>query len=282
MANRHIKHPLLKGLSALLLLLALLTADSTFRPVTDEYELLFGNLPPGFDGLRIVQLSDLHGASFGKDNARLLSAVAKAKPEIIALTGDFIDVADDLDSFASLAGRLTELAPVYYVSGNHDWSSGVMDDLAELLDDGGIVYLRNEYIWLERGGDSIILCGVEDPNGRADMIKPDALTDRIAASSPDAFVLLLGHRNYWMERYPALKADLILCGHGNGGIIRLPFFGGLMGTGGEFLHEYSAGLYENAAYTMLVSRGLGNGFILPRFLNNPEIVALTLRSESGS
>jgi predicted MPP superfamily phosphohydrolase len=110
------------------------------------------------------------------------------------------------------------------------------------------------------------------------MEKPDQFMERLAAGQPDTFVLLLAHRNYWVERYPDLSADLILCGHGHGGIIRLPFIGGLIDTGGGFLPEYSAGIYSSSRYRMLVSRGLGGRFPMVRFLNHPEIVVLTLKS----
>jgi predicted MPP superfamily phosphohydrolase len=278
MRTKRKKHPLLLTAVLLLLALSLLLCDSAYRLVTDEYTLSFENLPSGFDGFRIVQLSDLHGAVYGKDNARLVRAVRAAKPDLIALTGDFIDTADDLASFSDLARSLTAIAPVYFVSGNHDWNSGSIKALAEILRRAGVRYLQNEAVTLERSGGSILLAGVEDPNGPADMIKPDRLMERLRAEQPDSFILLLGHRNYWAERYPALPVDLILCGHGHGGVVRLPLVGGLLGTGGEFLPEYSDGVFSSGQYRMLVSRGLGGRFPLIRFLNNPEIVVLTLKS----
>ena len=272
------KHPLLLTTALILLAFALLLCDSAFRLVTGEYTLSFKNLPGGFDGYRIVQLSDLHGAAFGKNNTRLVRAVSAAEPDLIVLTGDFIDESDDLGTISALAKGLVTIAPVYFISGNHDWSSGSIEALAEILRRSGVLYLRNEAVTLEHGGGSILLAGVEDPNGPADMVKPDKLLERLAAGQPEAFILLLAHRNYWVERYPALPADLILCGHGHGGIVRLPLVGGLFGTGGEFLPAYASGVFSSGRYRMLVSRGLGGRFPMVRFLNNPEIVVLTLKS----
>jgi predicted MPP superfamily phosphohydrolase len=265
--------------AALVLLTAILLLDSTWRLTLDRVELRFENLPESFHGFRIVQLSDLHGAEFGKDNLRLLRAVEKAKPDLIALTGDFIDSPADLEVLSALAERLTLFAPVYFVSGNHDWSSGAIGELAEVLQKKGVRYLQNEALSLSRNGESIVLCGVEDPNGRADMIRPNALLGEIAAAQPGAFVLLLAHRNYWVTRYPSLPADLILCGHAHGGIVRLPFLGGLLGTGGELLPEYDSGVFTSGRYQMFVSRGLGDSLFPFRFLNNPQVAVLSLKKK---
>ncbi len=108
------------------------------------------------------------------------------------------------------------------------------------------------------------------------MIRPDELVDIINKDFPDSFVVLLGHRNYWITKYPELKVDIIFCGHSHGGIIRIPGVGGLLGTSGELLPRYDAGLFESGRYVMIVSRGLGNSISVPRFANTPEIVTLTL------
>ena len=90
---------------------------------------------------------------------------------------------------------------------------------------------------------------------------------------------MLAHRNYWLETYPDLDVNLILCGHGHGGIVRLPGIGGLFGSNETLFPEYSAGLYEGRTYQMLVSRGLGGVMKIPRLFNNPELVSITLHTE---
>lgn len=239
----------------------------------------FENLPQGFDGFRIVQLSDLHGSRFGEDNSRLIEAVAAEEPDLIALTGDFLDegrAESELPELEALARELVQLAPVYFVSGNHDWASGAAHELFETLEAAGVVCLRNDYVYLERGGDVIVLGGVDDPNGPADMDTPEEFVQRLRAEASGAFVLLLAHRAYWAERYPQLDVDLILCGHTHGGIVRLPFLGGVAGTSLSLFPEYDAGLFETGRYQLFISRGLGNSVPLPRFLNTPEVVSITL------
>ena len=273
------KHIFLKITVSLVLAGGLLLADSNLRIVETRYELAYTTLPEGFDGFTVVQLSDVHGALFGKDNSYLLKKVRAAAPDLIAVTGDLADADTDLRRVDALLAGLVEIAPVYYVSGNHEWSDGVLGQLTETLEARGVRYLRNEYEVFERGGEALVLAGVEDPNGRADQPKPDGFIASLRDERPGDFVLLLGHRNYWVKEYPTLPVDLILCGHAHGGIVRLPFAGGLLGQGRIWFPDYDAGLYESGSYRMLVSRGLGNSVPIPRFWNNPELVTVTLRAE---
>jgi predicted MPP superfamily phosphohydrolase len=275
---KHNKRTWPRILAALIIICAAIILDSRFRLVTDEYTISSENIPPAFDGFKIVQLSDLHGMEFGRGNKRLIDAVSKAGPDIIILTGDFCDSAECLPELSDLFSSLTEIAPAYFVSGNHDWASGMIHSLADVLEDTGVDYLQNEYLALERSGERIILGGVEDPNGYADMPKPDGVVNIIRNKYPEDYLILLGHRNYWMNVYPDLDVDIIFCGHGHGGILRLPFIGGIVGTDFKLFPEYSAGIYENDYYKMVVSRGLGNAVPLPRFLNNPEIISVNLKS----
>ena len=129
------------GLCAAVLALAgVITLDSMYRLVVTEYSLSFSNLPNGFDGLRIVQLSDLHGMRFGRDNCRLVEKVRALRPDLIVLTGDFIDLnrERDLAVVETLCSQLVELAPVYFCSGNHDWSSHKISALSEVLNRCGV------------------------------------------------------------------------------------------------------------------------------------------------
>lgn len=253
--------------------------DSNTRIVVTDYSVASEKLPESFDGFTVVQLSDLHGAEFGRGNSRLLDKVKAAEPDMIAITGDMADEDTDMAVIDSLLASLAEIAPCYYVSGNHEWGAGRMEEVRQCLDKHGVHYLSNDYVLSERDGESIVIAGVEDPNGPFDMMRPDELVDIIKAEQEGSFRLLLGHRNYWAERYPKLEVDIIMCGHAHGGIVRLPFAGGVLGTGFEFFPEHVDGAEQVGQYTLVISRGLGNSIPVPRFLNNPEIVVLTLKSE---
>jgi len=270
------KRTLLKIFAALLFVCVLLLADSKYRLTVTEYRLEASHLPEQFDGFTIVQLSDLHGAQYGENNRRLAKQVADLSPDLIALTGDYIERPEDIPVTETLILQLKEIAPVYFTSGNHDWASGAIKELKQAVTDCGGVYLSNESIELERNRETILLVGVEDPNSRADMVHPDRLLEQIAAKHPEKYIILLAHRNDFVTKYPALPCDVIFTGHGHGGVIRLPVLGGLIGTDRNLLPKYDAGLFQSGRYTMVVSRGLGDAPLIPRFLNNPEIVSVTL------
>lgn len=264
---------------ALLLVLtaAALSADSRWHLQLTNYSLSFRSLPPELDGYRIVLLSDLHGARFGPDNRRLAEAVLAQQPDLIALTGDFADRYEQLPATAELLRQLQGAAPIAWVSGNHDWAGGALPALRRLLDQYGVLRMENRYFPLPWNGARLILAGVEDPNGPADMIRPDELIERLRLEYPEDFVLLLAHRNDWL-RGEELPVDLILCGHAHGGVVRLPLIGGLIGTGRRLGADYESGVYRGARCVMLVSRGLGSVPPVPRLFNRPEIAVITLHS----
>ncbi len=265
--------------AAILLACTALISDSRWRLDVEEYELSSARLPEAFDGFRVVQLSDLHRVRFGNDNCRLIEKVQQAKPDLIALTGDFVEGDTDLAEIESLCLQLVQIAPTYFVSGNHDAASGRLREIGTMMARCGVIYLKNECRTISRDGGEIVICGVEDPNAWAEMPTPDELVSTLRAEYPDAFVLLLGHRNYWPDRYPELDVDVILSGHGHGGIIRLPFVGGLLGTNANLFPKYDAGVYEAQQYSMVVSRGLGNVPGLPRVFNPPHIPVIVLKSQ---
>ena len=271
-----------KTAAAVFMIIALVCLTGVFliRDSAENLELTHytaenAGLPESFAGFKIVQLSDFHGAEFVDDIVTLVKA---EKPDIIALTGDFITDGGDLPAVRELAQRLTDICDVYFVSGNHDFASGKIDELSDILSSCGVKYLRNEYVTISRGDERIVLAGVEDPNSWADLEAPDVFVQRLRIEYPDDYVVLLGHRNYWMDSFPKLTVQLVLCGHAHGGIVRIPGVGGLLGTDRTLFPEYDAGQFDNGRYTMIVSRGIGNSVALPRFFNRPEIVGVVLKN----
>ncbi len=266
------------ALAALLLFSAWAVEDSKLHLQLSCYELSFARLPAALDGLRIVQLSDLHGVVFGRDNRRLAELVRLQQPDLIALTGDLASDEKELPAVESLLEGLSGLAPVYYVHGNHEWAGHIIPQIDALMDRYGVIRLSNEYRSFEENGASLTVAGAEDPNGPADMIPPAALAAALRRAQPEDFILWLGHRNFWAEKYPELPVDLVLSGHAHGGIVRLPGIGGLLNVKHKFIADHEAGVYETGSYRMVVSRGLGNSVPVPRLFNRPEVVTVVLHS----
>ena len=282
-------HPALRFLRALAVLAVIAALGAAWfywqcwGLMTTRAEVTLDRLPEGFDGCRVVLLSDLHGHEYGGGSSDLLERVASEEPEAIFMVGDMIDRAEQLEMIPALAEGLAAIAPTYYVTGNHEWATGTntVRELKPLLADCGVTVLTNRYEILERNGDRLVLAGVDDPNGFGDQKTPEALAEEIAEEQPGLFTVLLAHRNTEFDRYAAAGYDLVLSGHGHGGIVRLPFTDGLIGANRKFFPTRMAGLYTEGDSALYVSRGLGNnttpihGF---RLFNRPEVVSLTLRA----
>ena len=277
------KHPRRHRRRPVLLLLAVLAAlflywDNTALQTT-FFDVSFTDLPEGFDGCRVLVLGDLHATSFGTENHRLLTAAAQAEPDCIFLVGDLLDAYRDVpaDYAARTAEGLSAIAPTYYVTGNHEWAIGHVPELKETLTAHGVTVLSNAFTLLERNGDTIVLAGIDDPNGYADQKPPETVAAEVYAACGDPFWVLLAHRNnLFPSQYSRLGANLVISGHGHGGIIRLPFTDGLLSVDRTLFPSYTAGLYEENGSCLFVTRGLGNSGFTLRLFNRPEIAVLTL------
>ncbi len=249
---------------------------------TASFAPFFQDLPQGFDGCRLVVLGDLHSTRFGEGNQTLLETVRAQEPEYIFLVGDLLDAFREIpEGYAEeTAAGLSSIAPTYYVTGNHEWAAGGVPELKKTLENQGVTVLSNQFVTLERNGDAIVLAGIDDPNGYADQKSPEALAEEVRAAYPykDTFWMLLAHRNdRFPEQYSLLGADLVISGHGHGGVIRLPFTDGLVSTDRTFFPSYTAGLYEENGSALFVTRGLGNTGPSFRLFNRPEVALVILR-----
>lgn len=284
MARRHRGHPLRRVLLFLIFILFCVGFFhwSNHSLQVQRFTFTSPRLPAGFDGCVIVQLSDLHGALFGEDNRDLLKVVAKNRPDYIFLTGDLLDQyrATPHSYAVSLGGALADIAPTYFVTGNHEWALPDVPGLKRKLEEAGVQVLTNEYTVLARDGDNAVLAGVDDPNGYADQKTPEEVADEVRAAFADPFWILLAHRNnYFEDAYCRLGADLVISGHGHGGLVRLPFTDGLVSVERTFFPSYTAGFYQAGGADLFVSRGLGNSGRTFRLFNRPQVAVLTLKRE---
>lgn len=245
---------------------------------TERTELPFASLPAEFDGFRIVELADLHGRQYGTAHKTLLRAVAACEPDLICLTGDFVERDTALAKMEPLLRGLCKIAPTAYVTGNHEWQRQDLGAWLAHCRALGILVLQNDFVLLRRGDAQLILAGVDDPCGFADQKTPQELVSEL----PEGFVLMLAHRNDTLPLWAGLGVDAVLTGHAHGGTVRLPFLGGLFGNGGTLFPDYDAGTYREGGTTLYVSRGLSSGRAPLRLGNRPEVSLLILRSVNKS
>lgn len=248
---------------------------------TTETALVSPALPPAFDGLRIVELADLHGRVFGRGSRRLLAAVRRAEPDLICIDGDLFDEHTDLAMLPPLLRGLCAIAPVYYVTGNHEWRVPGLRGILAQMRACGVTVLQDDWRVLRHGEDALIVAGTDDPCGPAERKTPAELIADIRAEAGEAaFLLLLAHRNDQLPQWSALGVQAVLAGHCHGGVVRLPFVGGLFGTDRRLFPAWDAGLYRQGETALYVSRGLGYTNVHFRLFNRPEVAVIVLRRGS--
>jgi predicted MPP superfamily phosphohydrolase len=248
--------------------------DIVNRPI------VINNLPTSFHGYRIVQLSDIHLDEYTEPYflERIVRRVNALAPDLVLLTGDFITHG----SLTFIAGghalhRCAEIlttltAPLRYaILGNHDVSFNAAL-VTQALTAHDTPVLVNQYLPVERNGDRLWLCGVDDPGTS----HPDL--DLAIPAKPDGPVLLMAHEPDFADHVIAHPrgplVDLMLAGHSHGGQIRLPFLGPLiLPPMGE---KYPEGLYRFNQMQLYVNRGIGTVGLPFRLNCPPEITVITL------
>jgi len=253
----------------------------------NTYTVSSDRLPVAFDGYRIAHISDLHNTEFGERNKNLLTILQEAAPDIIAITGDLIDSRNtDVEVALAFAEKAMQIAPCYYVTGNHEARISEYNELKIGLEDVGVIVLDDKRIGLELSGESITLLGVDDPSFDTDYLFGDAasvvsskLKDLI--TEEDGFTVLLSHRPELFDTYVDSGMNLVLSGHAHGGQFRLPFVGGLVAPNQGFFPKYDSGIYTDNNTSMIVSRGIGNSIFPFRFNNRPEVILVELKILQG-
>ena len=285
MMKRLNKRQWLVIIAALLIILAIWIIQGNTRLELTEYIVASSEVPEAFTCFEIAQISDLHNAELGEENSELLELLSEVEPHIIVLTGDLIDSRQtDIEIALDFAGKATQIAPVYYVAGNHEARVPVYEELKMGLKDAGVTVLENQKVQITRDGESITLMGIQDPSFRTNYLFGDAESVSRQALSElqnesDGFTVLLSHRPELFGVYVDTGIDLVFSGHAHGGQFRLPFIGGLVAPNQGFFPKYDAGRFDEDNTTMIVSRGVGNSIIPLRINNPPELVVVELKRQ---
>lgn len=177
---------------------------------------------------------------------------------------------------------MMEIAPCYYVTGNHEARVSEYDELKTGMEAVGVVILEDEKTEVGLVNSAITLIGVNDPSYQTDYLFGDAETvmrEKLSElhSDEDGFTVLLSHRPELFEVYASSGVDIVLSGHAHGGQFRLPFVGGLVAPNQGLFPKYDAGLYTKENTNMIVSKGIGNSILPFRFNNRPEVILIELK-----
>lgn len=247
------------------------------RVVVTNITITDSEIPMEFSGFKIAQVSDLHNRALEGDNKNLIKKLKETDCDIIVMTGDMIDSRNtDIDVSLDFISKCVEIAPCYYVTGNHE--ARVKDDY-EIFKLGlcklGVNVLENKYVDITKGEKSITIIGLHD-TGFDLSTGIDYLLESTMPHN-DNYKILLAHRPEYFDKYN--NVNLIFSGHAHGGQIRIPFVGGVFSPGQGFFPKYTQGKYEENGKCMIVSRGTGNSLFPLRINNNPEIVVVTLQKE---
>ncbi len=248
-----------------------------------RYNITDARIPDAFDGYKILQISDFHTASFYGGTESLIKSVRKEKPDVIVVTGDIVDENKvNLIPVKKLVLQLVPLAPVYFVSGNHDVWYGDFTGLKKTIKELGVNLLDNRKVILQRGSSYINLFGIGDPETWDDNSAETYLREKIKALKTDnGYNILLFHRANMFDIIKGSGIQLVFSGHMHGGQFQLPFIGGLVSphNHNRWFPKYTDGKWTSEGTTLIVSRGLGNNAPVPRLFNPPEVVVVTLKSK---
>lgn len=236
-----------------------------------------------------VLLSDLHNDSYGSANSRLLQAIRSEKPEAVFVTGDMLTATlePQRDSALALMDQLTKEYPVYYVNGNHESkekkrtadSADARESYSEAIRGYGVHLLENSCVRTEIRRMPVTIWGLELPldyyqRFRRLPLDAEQVAEFLGGPDEGRYNILLAHQPLYFDAYARWGADLTLSGHLHGGLVRLPYLGGVVSPQFSLFPRYDRGLYAKYGRKLVVSAGLGGHSVLVRVNNPPELVVL--------
>ena len=258
-----------------------------------QYELLTSKVNKE---IKLVVISDLHSFSYGTGNERLLDAVKAQRPDLVLIPGDLIVSAmtDKYDISANLAEKLVQIAPVVFCNGNHE--SHVQQDIIDeeilrayqdyqgRLKQFGVIFLNNAHKRFQLPGGQVRVSGIELPltcykKWKKPKLEKSYLQDRLGSASTDNLQILLAHHPAFAKQYAEWGADITVCGHNHGGLVRLPGIGSIVSPQFMLFPKYDAGEFTIAGHKVYISRGLGTHTLHIRIFNRAELAVITIRPE---
>lgn len=235
-------------------------------------------------------LSDLHDKKYGKNNSKLLDAIDKVKPDALLVGGDMIVASpEETNTNAKeLMNTLAQKYTVYHGMGNHEYRSDLYrekygemyDEYSKPLMERGVIFLRNKAVLLEDYNIEIRGVEIDRKYYKRFTVRhmDDSCMEEILGKNEGThYEILLAHNPDYFKQYKDYGADLTLSGHVHGGLVRMPFFGGIASPAVRFFPKYDGGLFTKEKSNMVVSRGLGTHTLPVRIFNPAELVVIHLK-----
>lgn len=259
-----------------------------------KYEIRSNKIPAEFNRVKVVLLTDLHNNTFGKNNEDLLKRIRSEQPDYIMIAGDMLVGHKKADYYETLdfLGTLSKEYEIYYVNGNHEQrlaegeetKDTIYKEYHDILAANGIHFVHNQTVKIKRKDAVIQVTGLEIASEYYKKLKRPKMTNEyikkcIGKCDPKTYTILLAHNPMYFDYYAKWGADLVLSGHIHGGVMRLPYLGGVISPQYIFFPRYDSGRFEQDSSTMLLSRGLGVHTLKIRIFNRPEMMVFTLNKD---
>jgi predicted MPP superfamily phosphohydrolase len=252
-------------------------ASARSVPGVTRRVLTFPGLPPAFDGLTILHISDVHAGTY-MERDRMQEVVARAnaqRADLVLQTGDMIDYSPSyIPEYVAAFRELHAPLGVITCLGNHDLYTGAAKVIKGVRDAGQIV-VRGETHLIDRNGSTLAIAGIDDPDNWMFDDPQTLAVDRVLEGLPsDAFTILLAHRPGAFDTARQRGVPLTLSGHIHGGQIAIPLVGW---SAGQLITKYVAGHFAAAQSQLYVSRGIGVVGVPIRVFVPPELALFELR-----
>lgn len=241
-------------------------------------------------GFTIAMISDLHNVELGKKNENLLQALQEAKPDVICIAGDLVlgKKEKSVKIAYDFIKRAVKIAPIYYGLGNHEQRMKKYPQVygeeyrifEKKIQKLGVTMLENSSSFLEIKGEKIQISGLALPEEYYKKRKKAELSIKtmnrlVGKVSKENFHILLAHNPKYGDTYLEWGGDLILAGHYHGGMVRLPFLGGVISPDLRLFPKYCRGDFQEGNRHLIVSAGLGEHTLPVRIFNPRELVLIT-------
>ena len=238
-------------------------------------------IPLSFEGFKILQISDLHNKTFGKDNKKLIKLIDDENPDVVVVTGDiYYSYTEKIENSLKFLEDISKKYTVYFVSGNHEYRDKDWEIHKKIIENFGVRILDNKVDIIRKNDEEIYIYGLKDPAFYHKSVRMDIFEDELKSlkNTMDElkFGILLSHRPDKIDIYARNNVDLAFTGHAHGGQIRI-LGKGILSPAEGFFPKYTAGIHKKGNTTVIISRGLGRTIFTSRLFNKPEVVITRLK-----